>query len=193
MILHMIWLGEMQPGAAAAIAHNRAMCGNGDKFMLHADLTQLNPRYESAYLRYAKAPQTKSDLLRQSVLEEFGGLYLDCDVRLCVSPSELVRQAGWDRYSFVATGTIPFWNPDILFCPKPWGGWDAVHDYIANFTWPDSRIPVTTFAYRMLRHLSRTIPEQVMPTIHPEQFPWSVRENGPRALACRNGLKPMGL
>jgi hypothetical protein len=77
-ILHFVWIGGEFPSWVLNNIESVAILHTDWTIRVHGE-DALDSRYSSIYDR-AKDVQTRSDLIRYSVLEAIGGVYLDTDV-----------------------------------------------------------------------------------------------------------------
>jgi len=188
-MIHLIWLGEQTDFVRERISHFRQM-NPDDEVRVWTDIdvsVELMSDYARAYEVYAKTRQAKSDLLRFSLLERYGGWYFDIDTYLLVSASSMLPylDGPYFTYSLLHLSNLP--NPDVLYCPAGWDGWDAVHEYIVNYQADDFRI--LAFAAHLLFRLANTIPDKVRVMNNPELFPDRPRYYSERSLVLRGGLE----
>jgi hypothetical protein len=90
----------------------------------------------------------QSDILRHSLLRRFGGLWLDLDVKLAVSPQHLV--CGWSGYTVLSlTPASPWAATDVIYAQPDWIGWNLVDEYIASVD-TGQRLSHLAFAHDMI-------------------------------------------
>lgn len=136
-IIHIIWLGDPPPDVATeAVEHWRKM-GNGREVILHRDVSLLWPAWQAAFdsIQSPKPLVTQCDLLRHSLLRQFGGWYFDCDLRATVTLDDI--EAAYptpDHKMFVTSfGTKnSFLSTDLLATTPAWLGWPLLDEYIAS-------------------------------------------------------------
>ena len=123
--LHMIWLGDGLDNQKVLDAKQHC-----EDFRLYTDDSELMPQWREAYDKYTSTVQSKSDLLRLSVLRKYGGLYIDFDVSIFASP-EIITE-GWNNLSVCTIGGAFCLNGDVIFCPIDWPHWALVDAYIED-------------------------------------------------------------
>ena len=121
--LHMIWLGDGLDDQK--IVDARLHC---EDVRIYADDSELMPQWREAYNTYTATVQSKSDLLRLSVLRKYGGLYIDFDVSIFATP-EVITQ-GWDNLSVCSLGESFILGGDVIYCPLDWPHWSLVDSLI---------------------------------------------------------------
>ena len=121
--LHMIWLGDGLDDQK--IVDARLHC---DDVRLYTDDSELMPQWREAYDTCTASVQSKSDLLRLSVLRKYGGLYIDFDVSIFAAP-EVITQ-GCDNLSVCSLGDSFILGGDVIFCPLDWPHWSLVDSLI---------------------------------------------------------------
>jgi len=124
--LHMIWLGDGLDDQK--IVDSQQHC---EDVRLYTDDSELMPQWREAYDTCTSTIQSKSDLLRLSVLRKYGGLYIDFDVSIFAAP-EVITQ-GWDNLSVCSIGESFILGGDVIFCPLDWPHWSLVDSYIDSF------------------------------------------------------------
>jgi hypothetical protein len=160
-----------------------------DKVCLWTDDSQLMPEYRSAWDNYAKTPQAKSDLLRYSVLERWGGWYFDVDAHLRKPASQILRYISGTRFACAQLHFSRMLNPDVLYCPLNWTGWWAFHEYIENYKpRTEGRFEVLAFAYRLLLRMRIVLGDKVEVMDNPRLFPDRPRYLTDDALMLRRRL-----
>lgn len=151
-VLNMVWLGPLKKEQKDKIKHVQDM-SKGYEFKLHTDDSELKESYRPIYNQWCKKPQSKSDLLRLSVLEKYGGWYLDFDVYLNRQLIDIVEYIDIKKYNVPRMGGML--NPDILYCPKDWKHWDFVERYVLSEEYiHDGKFSILAFANRMYRKMS---------------------------------------
>lgn len=160
MIVHLGWIGSEPPLRFHAAAEaTRRSCPDCE-VMVHVGEDAIPQGRRAAMEARGLTPHMRSDIQRHAVLERYGGLWLDADVRLIVSPCEWASQ--WDRYTAVRLiGSGGPVGTDIIYVPPGWDGWPAVNDSIDRRLRDDRRLGVLDFASTMIRKLER---------IHPDLF-----------------------
>jgi len=124
--LHMIWLGKGLDDQKVIDA--RLHC---DDVRLYTDDLELMPQWREAYDTCTATVQSKSDLLRLSVLRKYGGLYVDFDVSIFAVP-EIITE-GWDSLSVCSVGEAFVMNGDVIYCPLHYPHWALVDSLIDAF------------------------------------------------------------
>jgi hypothetical protein len=119
----MIWLGDGLDDQKTVDA--RQHC---DDVRLYTDDSELMPQWREAYDTCTSTIQSKSDLLRLSVLRKYGGLYVDFDVSIFASP-EIITD-GWDNLSVCSLGESFILGGDVIFSPLDWPHWSLVDSLI---------------------------------------------------------------
>jgi hypothetical protein len=123
MPLHMIWLGDGLDNQK--IVDARQHC---DDVRLYTDDSELMPQWREAYDTCTSTIQSKSDLLRLSVLRKYGGLYIDFDVSIFAAPEVITE--GWDNLSVCSLGESFILGGDVIYCPLDWPNWSLVDSLI---------------------------------------------------------------
>lgn len=81
-IIHQIWIGNPMPKILYPIIEPwKEIEGWEYKFWKEDDILKLKFRNKNLF-KHAKNLGEKSDIARYAILEEFGGLYVDCDFQL---------------------------------------------------------------------------------------------------------------
>ena len=124
--LHMIWLGTGLDEQKTLDA--RLHC---EDVRLYTDDSELMPQWREAYDTCTSTIQSKSDLLRLSVLRKYGGLYIDFDVSIFAAPEVITE--GWNSLSVCSIGEAFVMNGDVIYCPLEWPHWELVDSYIDAF------------------------------------------------------------
>jgi len=122
--LHMIWLGDGLDDQK--IVDARLHCND---VRLYTDDSELMPQWREPYDTCTATVQSKSDLLRLSVLRKYGGLYVDFDVSIFAAP-EIITE-GWDNLSVCSLGDSFILGGDVIYCPLDWPHWSLVDSLIA--------------------------------------------------------------
>ncbi len=186
-MIHCIWLGDLPSNISDRVEHFRAM-NPDDAVMLWTDDAELHPDYREAWEHRAPTPQAKSDLLRYSVLEKYGGWYFDMDTTLLVPASKLQKHVSGDRFAYSLLHLSQTPNPDVLYCPLGWTGWPVVRRLIAEYR-PTRGFDILAYAGRMLAALIRELPGCVEAMDDWRLFPNRPRHLTDKALVLRSGLK----
>ena len=121
--LNMIWLGDGLD--QQKIVDARLHC---EDVRVYTDDSELMPQWREAYDTCTATVQSKSDLLRLSVLRRYGGLYIDFDVSIFATP-EVITQ-GWDNLSVCSLGESFILGGDVIYCPLDWPNWSLVDSLI---------------------------------------------------------------
>ena len=125
--LHMIWLGDGLD--ERKILDARLHC---DDVRLYFDDSELMVQWREAYDNCTSTIQSKSDLLRLSVLRKYGGLYIDFDVSIFAAP-EVITEGWGDNLSVCSIGAGFILNGDVIYCPLDWPHWELVDSIIDSF------------------------------------------------------------
>lgn len=123
--LHMVWIGDGLDDQK--IVDARLHC---DDVRLYTDDSHLMPHWREAYDTCTATVQSKSDLLRLSVLRKYGGLYVDFDVSIFAAP-EIITE-GWDNLSVCSLGDSFVLGGDVIYCPLDWPHWSLVDSLIGS-------------------------------------------------------------
>jgi len=185
-MIHLIWLGKEPDWLAAKVQHFRDMAV-GCEVVLHTDDREVLPCYRTAYNTFARLPQTRSDFIRQSVLELYGGWYFDLDATLLVPIDRLAKEISGTRYVTTTFGRGTF-NPDVLFCPRGWEGWPIVHRYMQSLP-PDQSVGTLAFADRLIRSVASQRPDLIECLEDMRKYPYRQEMVSPDALVLRQGIK----
>lgn len=167
--IHLIWIGAEPEWLAQKIQQLQAHAGSR-RVRLHRDDADVLPCYRPAYERLAHLPQTKSDFIRQSVLELYGGWYFDFDATLRVSMDDLERSISGRKYACTTFGRGTF-NPDVLYCPKGWPGWSIVHRHVEGLVGME-RVGALAFAARLVSAVAKEAPHLLEPLRNMRRFPY---------------------
>ena len=124
--LHMIWLGKGLDEQKILGAQQHC-----EDVRLYTDDSELMPQWREAYEKCTATVQSRSDLLRLSVLRKYGGLYIDFDVSIFAAP-EVITQ-GWDNLSVCSIGEAFVMNGDVIYCPLDYPHWALVDSLIDVF------------------------------------------------------------
>ena len=184
-MLHCIWLGPLTDAVQERVDHFREMAP-GWQVMLHTTESDLRPEYQATYERYAKSPQMKSDFLRHSILQKYGGLYLDIDTILVGTADDVLEHCDLGRYNFAVLNKGGYYNPDFLYCPAGWDGWPVVNSYFREFATYRKPLRNVAFACDLLKHLVAEAPEKVNIIRDLERFARHYFEKGHSGLALRS-------
>ena len=159
MKIHLGWVGSAPPPHVLAAVNAVRSVARGCEVMFHTDeaAVPIHWRRVSKTLR----PQMRSDVQRHAVLREYGGLWLDADVRVLKNPAEWT--AGWDRYTAVRLGDgLSFIGTDIIYIPTGWEGWgliDAHIEQVLASIATTRRVSMLALASRMIESCRRQRPE----------------------------------
>jgi hypothetical protein len=131
-IIHLVWLGEMVSQVQDAEADYRRL-NPAYRVVVHTDDTDLNQAYRNTYDTYAPLPQLRSDLIRWSVLEKYGGWYFDIDIVPLVDLTTIERQLGLDGERMFLTVRRSFPVNDVISVGRNWRHWDRFHSYLRGY------------------------------------------------------------
>jgi|GEM_PF-994900 len=152
-IIHIIWLGEnVPPKASSAVQRYRQQNPRHD-VRFHRGLSELLPTYCDACETYAQLPQLKADLLRWSLLEKYGGWYVDVDCQPFVSMETIEQEYGLSGSHLFATYKRTHLNNDILAVGLDWPGWRHVHDSIGAVRDASRRLAYGCFSKGVMDYL----------------------------------------
>lgn len=159
MRIHLGWTGSAVPPHVMAAAEAARAVATGCEVTLHTDDSMIPAAWRERMDAMRLAPHMRSDVQRHCILREYGGLWLDADVRLLVTPAEWA--SAWDRYTAIRLmDGASLIGIDILYVPCGWPGWDAVDSYIDGFlSRPPAKIPFLGLGSDMIRTLSAAEPE----------------------------------
>lgn len=147
MIVHTAWLGEPSDTAAESVNCLRRLDRSCD-VRFYADGSEVWPAWRQAFDGISNNPRMQSDILRHSVLRRHGGLWLDLDVILTISPQALV--AGWNGYTLLRLMPgSPWAATDVIFSPANWSGWALLDEYISSID-TSQRLSHLAFAHDMI-------------------------------------------
>jgi hypothetical protein len=170
---HLIWFGPLRD--VVTERYERLKLLNPDyEIFLHKDDTHLNPIYREAweylitkcsYSRESLSINTlifHSELLRYSLLQKFGGWYLDIDCLPFVPFDYLEKKYNMDNKLFFTYRNAR--NDDILACSPEWDNWDFVNNHIVNFRKhiETKRAFSSMFSPYLLGELERLHPKSVV-------------------------------
>ena len=124
--LHMIWLGKGLDEQKILDAQQHC-----EDVRLYTDDSELMPQWREAYEKCTATVQSRSDLLRLSVLRKYGGLYIDFDVSIFAAPKIITQ--GWDNLSVCSIGEAFLMNGDVIYCPLDYPHWGLVDSLIDVF------------------------------------------------------------
>lgn len=145
-------MGDFSEAAAIAAQRMRSSFGGCD-FRHYTNADEVWPAWKQSFDALHANPRMQSDLLRHSVLRKYGGLWLDLDVTLLVSPEQLA--SGWVQYTALRLiPASPIINTDIIFVPADWSGWPLIDEYVASVD-VTKRLGHLAFAHHMLLHAYR--------------------------------------
>ena len=130
--LHMVWLGDGLD--EQKILDAKQHC---EDVRLYTDDSELMPQWREAYDTCTSTIQSKSDLLRLSVLRKYGGLYIDFDVSIFAAP-EIIAE-GWNSLSVCSLGESFILGGDVIYCPLDWPHWSLVDSLIDGFVYEKKR------------------------------------------------------
>lgn len=152
MIVHTAWLGEFSAEALKAVERLRKM-SSGCDVRHYVDGAEIWPAWEDKFESLSNNPRMQSDLLRHSLLRKHGGLWLDLDVTLTVSPKTLV--ADWAGYTVLRLITKSPWAAtDVIYAQPDWLGWPLLDDYVKSVD-TSKRLSHLAFAHDMISWASR--------------------------------------
>lgn len=182
MLVHMGWMGDLPERKVRLVDAAREFLGTS--LMFHTDESIIPERW-----RVSVSPRMRSDLLRHAVLKEYGGLWLDVDVRLVKHPEEWT--AAWDRYTAVfLTDRAAVVGTDIIFCPLGWDGWDLIDEYLTAFAASGGEGAKTlSLAHRMILECQAQRPEAFSTLLPGSIFPYD-RRNFSSASVVARGYSP---
>lgn len=133
-LIHLIWIGEPVPETVDNSIEHWQKKAPGYEVRLYRDTSLIWPAWQTesdAHIADSKiAVQAKYDLLRLSILRQFGGWYADIDVKIFSLDS---FEIPGDRMAITHYGSqksTP--QNDILACTTDWKGWPLVDQYIAQ-------------------------------------------------------------
>ena len=129
--IHLIWIGDLTADATEAVALHTGLNPHHD-VRLHRDDRELLPQYRELYA-LVKLPQLRADLLRWSLLEQYGGWYFDIDIcpRRPVEDAEKELRLDGSLMFLTERGALP--NNDIIAVGRDWPHWTRFHDYFREF------------------------------------------------------------
>lgn len=183
MLIHMGWVGSPPPAAVLAAVDRVRTVAADCEVMFHTDESAVLPSRREAVARFI--PQWRSDVQRHAVLERYGGLWLDADVRLLATPTGWA--ASWDRYTATKLGRSPFIGTDIIYVPHGWGGWQILHDYMDNvLATAGNRVEALAIAGSMIRRLSKQHQDLFTVIANADVFPFSRGEFTSASVVARN-------
>jgi len=141
-IAHLIWFKDSPEIKHGRIKYSPILQDRIDRLkllnpdyeiMVHDDDTHLNPLYRRAwdYTEQFAPLIYHSELLRYSVLQKFGGWYLDVDC-IPLVPFEYIKNVYDIGDRMFITRRIS-WNDDILGCSPDWSYWPQINDFIEHF------------------------------------------------------------
>lgn len=159
-LLHVIWVDSPLPDWAAENARAFIETNPGLTVTIHTDDEHLHPDYRTAW-EAAIFPSVRADVLRYSLLERFGGLYCDLDVR------PLRPLAGLPELTNLGEGLLiaPDANADMshvsvnnwfLAAGTECTVWPTIREYVKATAIPQSPCDL---AIGMLERLVRRCPE----------------------------------
>lgn len=161
MIIHLGWIGGAVPDHVHAAVAAARSASPASEVMLHDDERAVPDRWREIMDALNLRPHMRSDVQRHAVLRQYGGLWLDADVRLVRDPAEWA--AGWDRYTAVRLHRSPSMiGTDILYSPPAWDGWPLIEseiDRVLAKTVVNRRVGVLALAHRMIDNCQRRRPE----------------------------------
>lgn len=152
MIVHTAWLGTPSQDALACLSRLQKL--DRDCEVRHyTDGSEVWPDWQSTFDSLKNNPRMQSDLLRHSLLRKYGGLWLDLDVTLTVSPKTLVSD--WDNYTVLRLiPRSPWAATDIIYATLGWSGWSFVDEYVFSVD-TSKRLSHLAFAHDMISWASR--------------------------------------
>lgn len=191
MIVHLGWIGgEPPPRFFEAVEEARARA-TGCEVLVHRDERDVPSEWREKMDSMPLRPVTRSDVLRHAVLEKYGGLWLDADVRLLSNPVEWA--GAWSRYSAIRfANRVRLVGSDVIFAPKDWPRWSRVRAYIDDVlsTAVASRsIAVLALASDMILRLASIYPSDFAIFDPGVRFPLDPRTFTSAALVAR-GFDP---
>jgi hypothetical protein len=131
-IIHLVWIGPMTEAVHEAVERHKRLQPDYE-VRLHRDQTDLNPLYQEAWEKYTPWVTFKSDLLRWSVIEKYGGWYFDVDCVPYVPVRRIETEYGLDGQKTFVTSNGMFIDASILAGSPAWDGWETVHRYFVDY------------------------------------------------------------
>lgn len=136
-VIHLIWLGTLQPIAQEAVEHWKKM-GSGREVILHTSSEALVPELQSIWNyveNHNRCNVLRSDLLRWSILLTAGGWYFDCDIRTNLSLDIVEENAKATNRQLIIrslSGSKMQLLSNVVGCPIYWPGKEHVLQYLAS-------------------------------------------------------------
>lgn len=190
MLVHLGWTGG-EPPKAFCDAVERARAASPEcEVMSHVGDDAVPERWRNAMDSMGFPPHMRSDIQRHCILKEYGGLWLDADVRILADPAKWAAQM--DRYTAIRLmpmngGLI---GTDIIYVPRGWRGWSLIDEHIDGFfASPPKRINVLHFAGWMIEMLAKRSPDDFAILPMRPFFPYGQAAYTPAAVVAR-GFDP---
>lgn len=186
MIVHMGWVGAAAPRAFFDAVKRTTAEAPRCTVTAHVGEKLVPSKWQRAP---RLPPHMRSDIQRHCILKEFGGLWLDADVRVLVDPAEWANK--FDKYTAIRLSEkLPTIGTDIIYIPAGWGGWGLMEEYIDSFfKSPPSRITVLHFAGDMIATLAKQKPQYFDIIDMKPHFPFGSQHYSSNAVVAR-GFDP---
>ena len=155
-LIHLIWLDAPMPDWARACGERWRILNPGWVVLWHHDDSLLAPRYRP-YWAQARWPSVKADLLRLSILNRQGGVYVDTDTMPLVPLGDWLPEIGPDE---LLTAHHPT-GPDNWFLAAHSGAAVFRHAEQLILDLRPERIRRRTLASYLLQRLGIRYPELV--------------------------------
>lgn len=138
-LIHFVWIGDITQKVEDTIERYRQL--NPDyEIRLHTDDSELLDIYRHNWDHYAPVPSMKSDLIRFSVLQKYGGWYFDIDCIPFVPLDIIIEEYQLDGTKLFLTRKGPFINGDILSIEPGFVGWPRINQYLQEKRYPNNGI-----------------------------------------------------
>lgn len=191
MLVHLGWTGSPPPDRILQAVESARKVAAGCDVVFHDDESMVPLKWRAAMDRMSLPPHMRSDVQRHAILEAYGGLWVDADVRLLADPA--TWSAGWDRYTAVLMTDGGFIGTDIIYVPHGWDGWHAVNEYVDGFLFhPPQRYGSLHLAGTMIRMLAKQMPDKISVLYPQGVFPFSAGNMTTESVVAR-GFSPDGV
>lgn len=153
-LIHFIWLGELKESVHITIERFKSLNPNYTVLLHHNDESELLSEFKLNYLTHAPLVQMKSDLLRYSILQKYGGWYFDIDCVPFVPLDEIIDYYNLDGSKLFLTRSHIFFNNDILYSGDTSINkyWPIINEYLSKYREPTNKYNYGEYSIHMFRH-----------------------------------------
>lgn len=129
--MHFVWIGDPNRNVDDSLERYKQL--NPDyEIRLHTDDSELLEIYRHSWVHYTPLPSMKSDLIRFSVLQKYGGWYFDIDCIPFVPLDNIRDHYGLDGSKLFMSRKGNFLNGDIMSIEPEFEGWPIINEYLSQ-------------------------------------------------------------